>query len=277
MNLGFIGTGSMGSILIEAFIQSGAIPAGNIKASNRTKSKAEKLAFRFPELCIVDSNQEAAEQSDMIFICVKPMEYKQVLQDIRPVVHSEQIIISITSPVLVKHLEEMLPCKIAKVIPSITNYERSGATLCIYGKDMTKADCERVESMLSHISTPLRISEQFTRISSDISSCGPAFLAFFIQQFIEAAVNETGISQEKATKLASEMVLGTGQLLTSGSFTPEDLQQRVAVPGGITAEGLKIMSANMGDLFTQLIATTHAKYDDDLNKIEAAFYGTGVE
>lgn len=259
MNLGFIGTGSMGSILIEALIQSGAIPAEHIKASNRTRQKAELLAQQFPGLQIAVSNAEAAEGAEFIFICVKPLEYMKVIQELRPVVRPNQIIVSITSPVLIEHLESQLPCKIAKVIPSITNYERSGATLCAYGQTMTEDDCRRLEAILSQISTPVRIDEQHTRISSDISSCGPAFLAYFIQQFVQAAVEETGISQAEATKLASEMVLGTGKLLTNGRFSPEELQHRVAVPGGITAEGLRLMSNHMTDMFHQLIHTTDRK------------------
>ncbi len=48
MKVGFIGTGSMGSILIEAFIQSGALNPEDIIASNRTASKVERLAAAYP-------------------------------------------------------------------------------------------------------------------------------------------------------------------------------------------------------------------------------------
>jgi competence protein ComER len=142
---------------------------------------------------------------------------------------------------------------------------------------MAEADRELLETLLMNISAPLRIEEEYTRVTSDLSSCGPAFLAFFVEQFVNAAVEETGIPRAEATRLASEMVLGTGKLLTSGGFTPESLQKRVSVPGGITAEGLRMMSEEFNGVFNQLIRVTHAKYEEDLEKIETAFYKTRVD
>jgi len=269
MKVGFIGTGSMGSILIEAFIQSGALNPEQIVATNRTIAKAERLAAVYPGLQAARSNIEAAQQSELLFLCVKPSDYKTVIDDIRGIARPEQIIVSITSPVMIYQLEQQLPSKIAKIIPSITNYVFSGATLCMYGDRLAIEDKELLENLVSHISAPVRVSEQHTRISSDLSSCGPAFLAFFIEKFIQAAVEETGISEDEATQLASEMTLGTGKLLTTGGFTPATLQQRVSVPGGITAEGLRMMQKELRGLFNNLVRTTHSKYEEDLEKVEA--------
>ncbi|MBP1156380.1 MULTISPECIES: late competence protein ComER [unclassified Paenibacillus] len=277
MRIGFIGTGSMGSMLIETFIRSGALNPENIVVTNRTIDKAERLAASYPGLQVARSNKEVAAQVELLFICVKPLEFKDVIDQIQASTTPDQTIVSITSPVLIRHLEAQLPCKIAKVIPSITNYVLSGATLCIYGDRMLPEDQERLENLLSYVSAPIRISEEYTRISSDLSSCGPAFLAFFVQKYIDASVSATGISEEEATRLASEMTLGTGKLLTAGGFTPDMLQQRVAVPGGITAEGLRIMEKELCSVFYDLIRTTHAKYEEDLEKVEARFLGTKVD
>ncbi|MCZ8511131.1 late competence protein ComER [Paenibacillus filicis] len=277
MRVGFIGTGSMGSILIEAFIRSGALNPEQITATNRTIAKAERLAEQYPGLHVTPTGKEAASLSDIVFVCVKPLEYKTVLDEIQAVVHAGQILVSITSPVLIRHLEGIVPCKIAKVIPSITNYVLSGASLCIYSDRMLPEDKELLENLLSHVGSPLRVSEQYTRISSDLSSCGPAFLAYFLQRFIDASVQATGISEEEATLLVSEMALGTGKLLTTGGFTPASLQKRVAVPGGITAEGLRIMENELGGVFDDLIRTTHSKYEEDVEKVEARFFGNQIE
>lgn len=274
MRVGFIGTGSMGSILIESFIRSGALQANDICASNRTRDKVVRLTEKYPGLQAAHYNTEVVNTSDIIFLCVKPAEYKHVMDEISTVIEPFKVIVSITSPVLIDVLEDQLPCKVAKVIPSITNYECSGASLCMYGERMNPEDMLELEQLLSHISTPLRIAEQFTRVTSDLSSCGPAFLCFFLEQFVEAAVVETGIPRAEATQLASEMLLGTGKLLTTGGFTPQSLQQRVSVPGGITAEGLKLMYSELEGMFNALIQTTHAKYDEDLKQVELAFYST---
>lgn len=272
MKVGFIGTGSMGSILIEAFIQSGALNPDQIVATNRTITKVEHLAAAYPGLQVAHSNIAVVTSSSLIFLCVKPADYKVVLSEIKEAADPDLLLVSITSPVQIRLLEEQLRCKVAKIIPSITNYVFSGATLCIFGDRLEVEDKELLENLLSHISAPIRVSENYTRISSDLSSCGPAFLAYFIQKFIQASVEETGISEEEATQLASEMTLGTGKLLTTGGFTPASLQKRVSVPGGITAEGLRIMEKELHGMFNSLIRTTHSKYQEDLEKVEALFH-----
>lgn len=277
MKAGFIGTGSMGSILIEGLLKSEALRSTDITVINRTRSKAERLVQKYEGIRIANGITEIPQYSETIFICVKPMEYPQVIESLRNVVKPNHIVVSITSPVQIRLLEEQLPCKIAKVIPSITNYMQSGTTLCMYSDRMEEEDIEQLEDLLSTISLPKRIHEQFTRVTSDLSSCGPAFVAFFVSQLVNAAVEETGISRAEANCLVSEMVLGTGKLLTSGEFTPESLQARVSVPGGITAEAIHLMQTKFDDVFHALIHTTHAKYKDDLEKIETAFYGTQVD
>lgn len=271
MNVGFIGTGSMGSILIESFIRSGALTPESIVAANRTLSKAKLLSDKYPGLRTARSNIEVILEADLIFLCIKPAEYKKVIDEIRKVTLPSQVIVSITSPVLIEHLEDRLNCKIVKVIPSITNYVLSGATLCIYGERVSDEDKSLIEQLLGFISEPIRISEKHTRITSDISSCGPAFFAFLLQKFIDAAVAETGIPYEQANRLASQMLLGTGLLLTEGGFEPYTLQQRVAVPGGITAEGLRLMENELNGMFNRLIRITHAKFDEDLEKTTSIF------
>jgi competence protein ComER len=263
MNIGFIGTGSMGSILIESFIQTGALNPEEIIASNRSSIKIDRLTEKFKGLVKASNNIEVIQRSQIVFLCVKPSEFSNVIAEIKTYVNPAHIIISITSPIMIAYLEDQLPSKIAKVIPSIL----SGPTLCIYGERMLPEDIVHIERLLSRISEPIRVLEKHTRISSDISSCGPAFFALILMKFIRAAVEETGISYFDANRLACEMLYGTGKLLTTGGFTPGELQKRVSVPGGITAEGLKLLDSQLEGVFNQLIHITHAKFEEDVAKV----------
>lgn len=276
MKVGFIGTGSMGSLLIEAFMTSGALLPAEVVVSNRTFAKAQALAERYPGLKAEFYNADTARSCDIVFLCIKPHEFIHVVEDIRSVATPEKIIVSITSPVLISHLESELEGKIAKIIPSITNLVWSGSALCIYGDRMEDKDKKKLEALFNHISEPLRIEESYTRIVSDLSSCGPAFMSFLLQQFVDAAVQETGIPREAALQVASNMLLGTALLLTEGRLTPAQVQERVAVPGGITAKALKLLARRSDGMFRDLIAETHAKYREDLLKVSTSFYGEEV-
>lgn len=274
MKVAFIGTGSMGSLLIEAFLRSGALYPHNLYLSNRGRHKAELLALHHPGLNIAASNADAAQGSDIVFICVKPHNFPEVIAEIRSVLHKAQLVISITSPVLISMLEEQIPAKVAKIIPSITHSVHSGASLCIYGERVQPEDRLLLEQLMSSISRPTPIKESETRIASDMASCGPAFVAFIVQQWARAAAQMTGISMPEALRLGAEMLLGTGRLLTDGGLTPEQLQRRVAVPGGVTAEGLAILEERLQGVFPSLIEATQRKHEADLAKLATLFSST---
>lgn len=261
----------MGSLLIEAFLRSGALHPHYICASNRSAHKAELLAKRHPGLRVTGSNAEAANGSQIIFLCVKPLDYPDVIDELAGVLDERQIVVSITSPVQIRMLEERISSKIAKIIPSIAHSVFSGASLCIYGSRIQPEDRLLLEQLMSSISIPLPVREEDTRIASDIASCGPAFVAFILQQWAEAAARFTGIGRSEAIRLGAEMLYGTGKLLTEGGFTPEELQRRVAVPGGVTAEGIAVLQSGLGSVFSSLIEATHRKYREDLVKLDGLF------
>ncbi|RXT14795.1 late competence protein ComER [Ammoniphilus sp. CFH 90114] len=271
MRVGFIGTGSMGSILLESFMSTGALHPDQVICSNRTREKALRIAENYPGLCVASNNIQVVREAEVIFLCVKPLEFKKVFDEVGPYVKPNHLIISITSPILLADLEKQLPCSVAKIIPSITNSVQAGASLMMFGSRCSEEERQLLRELFSKISTPLEIDESNTRVSSDIVSCGPAFMSYLLQRFISAAVEETGISREQATFLASHMIVGLADLISKGPFDLETLQQRVVVPGGVTGAGLQALE-NIGDVFNQVFINTHRKYHTDLEEVAHMFY-----
>ncbi|HEY2494839.1 MAG TPA: late competence protein ComER [Paenibacillus sp.] len=268
MRVGFIGTGSMGSLLLDAFIYSDAIHPKQLFVSNRSAPKLLHLSERHEGLHVCQSNIETVKNSHVIFICVKPLQFEAVIQEIQDHIQPEQLLVSITSPIQLYHLENNLCCKVAKVIPSVTHKVNSGSSLVMYGSRLNDEDRLLLQNLLSHISKPVEINELQARIFSDFSSCGPAFVSFFLTKWIDAAVEMTGVDREQLTNLTSEMILGTGRLLTQAELTPLQLQELVAVPGGITAQALAQLNHSLDGAFHNLITTTHNKYMEDLQKLD---------
>lgn len=271
VKIGIIGTGSMGSILIESFIESTAVTPSQLIITNRTIEKAYAFKEKFPDLQVVESSKDVARAADILFICVKPLQFQPLLKELNSVLTKEQLLISITSPISISQLESAVSCKTARIIPSITNRALAGTSLVTLGTTCNADDYETLNSLLRHISTPVIIEENITRVASDIASCGPAFFSYLVQGFIEAAVRQTEITKEEATQLASEMMIGFGKLLEKEIFTLPTLQERVSVPGGVTGEGIKVLREELGDMFDLLFQQTHAKYDEDLEKVKDQF------
>ncbi len=270
LNAGFIGTGNMGKILIEAFIESHALKPSDIHITNRTFEKAANLRKEHPKLNLYLTPEEIARQAELIFICVKPLDIHPLLLKLSPYLRHDQCIISITSPISVEQLQSVVSCQVARVIPSITNRALSGVSLLTFGRcsgDMRK----KIEELFQTISHPFTIEDQITRVSSDIVSCGPAFFSYLLQRFIDAAVRETDITKNQAVQLTSEMVVGLGKLLESERYTLPTLQEKVCVKGGVTGEGISVMESELGDVFEHLFQRTHKKFDQDLREVGEQF------
>lgn len=271
LKIGFIGTGNMGEILIESFMDGKAVPPSSITIMNRTKIKAKKIQEKYREISIVNHANEVAKKADIIFICVKPHDVFGVAQELIPFLNKDKCVISITSPISVEQLEQVLPCSVVRAIPSITNRALAGVTLLTFGISCNEDWQGKITELFKTISTPVEIEEKLTRVSSDIVSCGPAFFSHLTQRFIEGAVKETEIDSEIATKLASEMLIGMGELLKKGYYTLPTLQEKVCVKGGITGEGIKVLESSLGDVFEQLFQATNSKFKEDINSLKKQY------
>lgn len=271
MKIGIIGTGNMGRILTEAFLDGKAVSPSSMTITNRTIAKAMEIKETFPDIAVAEDARETTRKSSLIFVCVKPHNVYDVIQDILPFLTIDKCVVSITSPISVKQLESVLPCSAARAIPSITNRALSGVSLLSFG-DLCQEDWKgRIQHLFETISTPVTIEENITRVSSDIVSCGPAFFSYLIQRFINAAVTETEIDQETATTLAGEMLIGLGDLLKKGYYTLPTLQEKVCVKGGITGEGIKVLENELGEVFEHLFQATHSKFEEDLVQVKKQY------
>ncbi|MEH7082080.1 late competence protein ComER [Neobacillus drentensis] len=271
MNIGIIGTGNMGSMLVEAMIEGKAISPASMMITNRTKSKALLLKDKYKEIKVGANPGEVAAESDLVFVCVKPLDVYKILHEIKPQLSPKKCVITITSPISTSQIEKKVPCSVARVIPSITNRALSGVTLITYGENCSERWKTKIEELITKIGVPVHINEKITRAASDIVSCGPAFFSYLLQSFIKAAVKETDIDENDATTMASEMIVGLGELLKQGHYTLPSLQDKVCVKGGITGEGIKVLDNELGDVFEHIFQATHAKFKDDLDKVESQF------
>ncbi|MGD8188983.1 late competence protein ComER [Brevibacillus ginsengisoli] len=273
MQVGFIGTGSMGSILIRSFITSRALSPEQIIAFNRTPSKALILSEEFPGLTVGQNNIDVVHKSRFLFLCMKPFEYRNVLEQIQPHLTNQHTVITITSPIRLTDIEQLVPCPVARIVPSITNAAKSGVTLIEFGSRVTEELKNQLLSLASSISQPLEIKHANLRIASDISSCGPAFISYILQQMISSAVQDYKISEDAATYLTSQMMIGMADLLKQQIFSLPSLQERVCVPGGITGEGLSALTEQVPGLFQEVFRRTHAKFAEDTAEMREHLFG----
>src|SRR5258708_3559794 len=94
IRIAVLGAGNMGAALIGGILNRVA-PATHVIATTRTSERAEALAARYGITVTDGGNREAAEQSDLIVLAVKPGTLPKVVAEIRDVLSDQKILLSL--------------------------------------------------------------------------------------------------------------------------------------------------------------------------------------
>lgn len=256
--IGVIGTGSMGGMLIRKFVETGAFPAGDILASNRSPEKARAVALA-TGIEIAKDNLDLAVASEVIFICVRPLEVKPLLKELGGKLTADKLVVSIASDVTLDEISSLCDARVARFIPSVTSECSKGVSLVAFGDRSTEADRRLILSALGSISLPVETEEKHFEILADLTSCAPAFISALMHEFALSAVRRGSVSLELAELLVMETLAGTAELLEKAkSF--EEVVGRVATRGGITEEGVKAIRRAAPAMYDDLLEVTLAKH-----------------
>jgi pyrroline-5-carboxylate reductase len=254
--IGFIGTGHMGSILVRKLIETGAIKAEEIYVSNRTPEKAEQLARETGVRA--GDNRDVARSSDVIFLCVRPLDINGVLNELGELITAEKLIVSVAGDFSLQQLQDHGLARVARAIPSITCENRLGVTLIALGDNATQIDRSLLLSIFGAIGDPIVVAEDHFEVMTDLTSCGPGYIAALLREFALAA-SWMGIPRDQAEKLMKKTIIGTARLLEDEGF--EELISCVATKGGITEEGVRVINAQAPKMFCHLFQATRAKHE----------------
>ncbi len=269
VKVGFIGYGSMGSMIVQGFIRSGAISPEEMIISTKTRSKLDKIKSEFTKLNIANNNSEVAKSSKYVFICVKPLEVMDVVKEIRNFLTEESVIISIAGPVAMKYIENAADAKVTKLTPSLTSEVSEGVSLICHGSKVGIDEANYIESLLNKISVVKRIREEDLELAAELTSCAPGFFASILDEFIKSALRQnSGLCKEDVEDMVLHTFYGTAKVLIDKNMRFDDMIQRVATKGGITEEGVKIFSSCLPDTFDKMFGATLEKRKAVRKKIE---------
>lgn len=260
MSVGFIGMGNMGQMLVAALARSGALRPGEIVISSRSPAKLSQAADRVPGLQVAYTNREVARRCQTLFLCVKPGETQAVLDEIGPYISGEHLLVIINNTLLISMIERRLPARVAKVIPSVVQKIGKGASLLAFGSRCTPEDHALLMRLMNAISQPYVITEEQARVASDLTSCGPAFMAYICRAMAEAARHyQPDLAPEVVEAMIRETARATCELMEQTGFTFDDVIARVSTPGGVTADGIAVLDELLSGVWEQVIETTIRK------------------
>ena len=259
MNTGFVGIGSIGGMLARALLRRRALAPETVWVANRSRAKLDELAAEFPDLHLA-TNRQLPAKCDLIFLCVGAGDTAEVLAQMDPELYPGQVLVTTAGAIPLRALEDRVPCRVAKLIPSITQEIGAGVALLMYGSRITAADHKLLEEMLGHISHPVVIAESQARPAIGLTSGGPALIAYLLQSWAEEAVrNNRELSPELAQSLVMETASATLRLMAEAKMTPQEVIRRVAVPGGMTALSIEVLSRYVPQAWQAVFTETAQK------------------
>ncbi len=116
---GFIGSGKMATALAKGMIRAGIAPVEAICASDPL-ANARNLLTAETGIAVFDSNAQVAERSDVLILAVKPQSMRPVLDELRPLVTAEHLVVSIAAGITIASIDEGLGTKV-RVIRVMSN------------------------------------------------------------------------------------------------------------------------------------------------------------
>ena len=256
----FIGTGSMGSMLIRKFISTGMIASRDITASSKTGISARALAEK-TGITAAPSNTAVAKQAGILFICVRPADVRKVLDEVWGVLQPGVLIVSIAGSVNLADLAHYagLHARVARVIPAVTAEQGAGGSLVAFGQGATPEDRECILGLFNAVGTSVETGEENFDLYADLTSCAPAFIAAMMREYAAAAVRTGAVEPAVAEFLLRKTLSGTARVLDEEGTGFDEVIRRVATRGGITEDGVKVLEARLPGVFDGVLAATERK------------------
>lgn len=242
MKVGFIGMGNMAGAICQGIIKSGFIKGEDVYAYDINDRKLAKMKA---EYCIhpCQSEQDLVLQSEVVIMAVKPNVIEKVIHDVKAVIQ-DKTIISIVAGYSNDRYNELLPhCHHLTVMPNTPARVLQGVTLFEKENTLDEDELAFAKSLFESIGEVYIIENYQMVAGGALSGCGPAFVYMFIEALADGAVFN-GLPRDVAYKLASQMVLGSAQMVKETQLHPGILKDQVCSPGGLTIKGVKVLEEN---------------------------------
>ncbi len=267
MKVGIIGYGSMGKMLLWRFSESGMFGREDLFVANRTP---EKLIETKDIACSV-SNLEVAKNSDIVFLCVRPMDMKEVLSGIEPVLNRDTLLVTLNGSITFEMINRIVDHKTAKVIPSLTAEINQSQTIVCYNEKVTNEDKEKLISILDVIGEVIELPEKEVGMGSELVSCMPGFIAAIFDVICSSAEKHTDIPHDQVINMVLKTMCATGELMLARDMTFDETVARVATKGGITEEGTKVIYKHFPECASEMFSKTLQKRKHTAQKAADSF------
>ena len=208
-----------------------------------------------------------AENVDLLFLTVKPQILTSVLEELKPHLKEDTLIISPVAGVKMAKINASLGGnkKIIRVMPNTPLMYSAGATAIATGGGVSEEEKSFCEKIFASSGVTAILPEEQIDAVTGISGSSPAFFMRFAREIINEGVNQ-GMNRDDAEKLVLGTMLGTAKMMLESDRTADQLIKAVASPGGTTEAGLKTMDEGDFDGLVSKVISSAVNRSKELSK-----------
>ncbi|MDR1392020.1 MAG: pyrroline-5-carboxylate reductase [Clostridiales bacterium] len=236
--IGFIGSGNMCEVIVGGILKTNFAKQKNILISGKNKNKLEKIKSKY-NIQIFNDNCEIAKKSDVLFLTIKPQNYKEAVLEIKNFLKEKIILVSVAPGIKISFFKNLLSknVKIVRSMPNTPALVEEGITGICLCESITNNESEFITEIFKSFGKIKIISENIMDAITALSGSSPAFLFIIIEAMADGAVL-CGMPRDLAYKFAAQTVLGSAKMVLTTKKHPGELKDMVCSPNGTTIEGV---------------------------------------
>jgi len=230
----FVGCGNMGSAILDGWRLGGLDP--NIITVIRPSGRAVE------GVRVVTRVADAGPAPKVAVLAFKPQKLDEIAPELRKYLSSKTTIVSLLAGVEAASLRQRFPGvgAIVRAMPNLAVAIRRGVT-GLYSPDVDQAMQDELNSLFSALGFAMWMADEGKLAAlGSVAGAGPAYVARFIAALAKAG-QQRGLSEETASIIALETVLGTAWMAATTGEDMQSIANRVASPQGTTQAGLDVL------------------------------------
>lgn len=244
MKILMIGGGNMGFTFAEGMSTSPLLNRRKLMVLDRNPETLQRLEAT-QKFEVYNQMEDCLPQADIVFIAVKPYHCEALFEQMKPLIHDQQIFVSMMAGVTISSIQDMLGAKkVIRTMPNLPAKVGKGVTSFTEAAEVSRVELLMIRNLLDTTGISIHVdNERFIDKSTGISGSGPAYVFYFMQSMMEAAKN-LGFSDNDSKVLVSHTFEGAVSLFQESNLSPAKWMDRVASKGGTTQAALDDMEEN---------------------------------
>lgn len=229
-----IGAGVMGEALIAALIKAGH-HSDYIEIIEKREARCQELVERYAIKVGKD-----VSKSDIVLLVVKPQDFESLLAELSGKLPETALVISFAAGKKISTISNGLGGKnpVVRVMPNTPALVGKGAAGYSLSPNVDDHHKRFVIDLLQSAGIAAEVPEDLQDAVTATSGSGPAYFFTFVEAMIKGA-KELGLSDDVATKLTVQTLIGAAKLLETSGESAKTLRENVTSPNGTTFAALQ--------------------------------------